>query len=241
MDVERHDVGEAGPVRVSEREALELTAGLDDQTLRAIQLEEPAEVGRRIGDPRLEADPVELPQPVKVRRTGASNHATSLDCDMPAGRVESIHVAASAGEAMRSVAEVRAIPGRGLESDRYFSKTGTYSGKEGADRQITFIEAEALEALQRDYRVALEPKESRRNVATRGVALNHLVGRRFWVGEVALRGLRLCEPCAYMERVSGKPVRAGLVHRGGLRAEILTEGTIRVGDEIQGSEEPGNP
>jgi MOSC domain-containing protein YiiM len=142
---------------------------------------------------------------------------------------------------MRSVAEIRAIPGRGLESDRYFSKTGTDSDKEGADRQITLIEAEALEALHRDYRIVLEPNESRRNVATRGVALNHLVGRRFRVGDVALRGLRLCEPCSYMERLSGKPVRAGLVHRGGLRAEILTEGTIRVGDEIRGAEEPGNP
>ena len=138
---------------------------------------------------------------------------------------------------MRSVSEVRAIPGRGLESDRYFSKTGTYSGKEGADRQVTLIETEALDALQRDYRIALDAKESRRNIATRGVALNHLVGRRFQVGEVALRGLRLCEPCSYMERMAGQPVRVGLVHRGGLRAEILTGGTIRVGDAIVPTED----
>ena len=129
--------------------------------------------------------------------------------------------------------EVRAVPGRGLEGDRYFSKTGTYSRHEGADRQITLIEVEALEALVRDYRIQLDPGESRRNVATRGVALNHLVGRRFRIGDVRLRGLRLCEPCSHMERLSGKPVRSGLVHRGGLRAEILTEGVIRVGDPVE--------
>lgn len=134
---------------------------------------------------------------------------------------------------MVPLGEVRAVPGRGLEGDRYFSKTGTYSRHEGPDRQITLIEVEALEAVERDYRIVLDPGESRRNVATRGVAVNHLVGRRFRIGEVRLRGLRLCEPCSHMERLSGKPVRSGLVHRGGLRAEILTEGVIRVGDLVE--------
>lgn len=134
---------------------------------------------------------------------------------------------------MVPLGEVRAVPGRGLEGDRYFSKTGTYSRHEGPDRQITLIEVEALEAVERDYRIVLDPGESRRNVATRGVAVNHLVGRRFRIGEVRLRGLRLCEPCSHMERLSGKPVRSGLVHRGGLRAEILTEGVIRVGDPVE--------
>jgi MOSC domain-containing protein YiiM len=152
---------------------------------------------------------------------------------MPGGRVEAIHIASAAGESMVPLGEVRAVPGRGLEGDRYFSKTGTYSRHEGADRQITLIEVEAVEALERDYRIALDPGESRRNVATRGVAVNHLVGRRFRIGEVRLRGLRLCEPCSHMERLSGKPVRSGLVHRGGLRAEILTEGVIRVGDPVE--------
>lgn len=134
---------------------------------------------------------------------------------------------------MTPVDAARAVPGRGLEGDRYFAKRGTYSRKDGADREVTFIESEALEALERDYGLTLEPKESRRNVATRGVALNHLVGRRFRVGEVTLLGLRLCEPCGYMERMSGQPVREGLVHRGGLRAQILTEGWIRVGDAVE--------
>jgi len=159
---------------------------------------------------------------------------SSLDSQgMPAGRVESIHLAATAGGPMSSVEGARAVPGRGLQGDRYFFKTGTYSRKDGAGREITLIEVEAVEALQRDYGIGCEPKETRRNVATRGVALNHLVGRRFRVGSVTLRGLRLCEPCGYMEQLCEKPVRAGLVHRGGLRAEILTEGTIQVGDVVE--------
>ena len=133
---------------------------------------------------------------------------------------------------MKSVDEVRAWPGRGLEGDRYFLRAGTYSARDGADREITLIETEALEALLRDYGVDLDPAETRRNVATRGVPLNHLVGRVFRVGAATARGLRLCEPCSHMERLSGKRIRAGLVHRGGLRAQILTEGRIRVGDDV---------
>ncbi|HEY3169924.1 MAG TPA: MOSC domain-containing protein [Thermoanaerobaculia bacterium] len=152
---------------------------------------------------------------------------------MPTGRVISIHVAPSAGAPMRSVDSARAVPGRGIEGDRYFLRAGTYSRTDGPDREITLVETEAIEALRRDYEVALEPKESRRNVATLGVALNHLVGRLFRVGDVTLRGLRLCEPCGHMERLSGKPARAGLVHRGGLRAQIMTAGVIRVGDSVE--------
>lgn len=134
---------------------------------------------------------------------------------------------------MSPVDSAHAVPGRGLEGDRYFARSGTYSRKDGADREITLVEIEALEALHRDYGIALAAGESRRNVGTRGVPLNHLVGRRFRVGEVTLLGLRLCEPCGYMEELSGKPVRAGLVHRAGLRAQILTEGWIRVGDAVE--------
>jgi MOSC domain-containing protein YiiM len=148
------------------------------------------------------------------------------------GHVVSIHVAAAAGSPMKAVDRVRALPGRGLEGDRYFLRTGTYSGTNGADREITLIETEAINALRRDYGVALEASETRRNIATRGVPLNHLVGRVFRVGQTTARGLRLCEPCSHMEKLAGKRIRAGLVHRGGLRAQILAEGWIRVGDEV---------
>jgi MOSC domain-containing protein YiiM len=145
----------------------------------------------------------------------------------------SLHVASVAGAPMGRVDSVRAVAGRGLEGDRYFLRTGTYSRKVGADREITLIEWEALDALARDYGLTIDASDPRRNVETRDVALNHLVGRTFRVGEATVRGLRLCEPCGHMERLCGKRVRPGLVHRGGLRAEILTDGVIRLGDPIE--------
>ncbi len=89
--------------------------------------------------------------------------------------------------------------------------------------------------MNRDYRVALDAGDSRRNIATRGVPLNQLVGREFTVGAISLKGIRLCEPCGHLEGLTREGVRAGLVHRGGLRAQILTGGVIRPGDPVQGS------
>jgi MOSC domain-containing protein YiiM len=152
---------------------------------------------------------------------------------MVKGTVVSLHIAAGAEKTMTSVPAVRAVPGKGLERDRYHDRTGTYSVRHGSDREVTLIEEEAVAALRRDYEVDFDAGDSRRNIVTCGVALNHLVGRDFRVGEVALRGIRLCEPCGHLERVTGRPVRAGLVHRGGLRAQILTAGTIRTADPIE--------
>jgi MOSC domain-containing protein YiiM len=104
--------------------------------------------------------------------------------------------------------------------------------KGGPDREVTLIEAEAIEALPRDEGVAFEASESRRNLVTRGVALNHLVGREFRVGSVPLRGIRLCEPCVHLESLTRPGVKAGLTHRGGLRAQLLGDGEIRVGDPV---------
>lgn len=133
---------------------------------------------------------------------------------------------------MVSVEQVRAVAGQGLEGDRYFTQTGTYSKKPRPDREVTLIEIEAIEALKRDHGIELDPGASRRNIVTRGVPLNHLVGRKFRVGQATLLGQRLCEPCAHLEGLSTKGVMRGLIHRGGLRAQILTGGTIRVGDPV---------
>ncbi|HEV2281539.1 MAG TPA: MOSC domain-containing protein [bacterium] len=99
--------------------------------------------------------------------------------------------------------------------------------------RVTLIEEGAFDALRPDYEIEFGAGDSRRNIVTRGVALNHLVGREFRVGDVALRGIRLCEPCRHLEQVTGRRVRAGLVHRGGLRAQILTAGSISTGDPIE--------
>ena len=124
---------------------------------------------------------------------------------------------------MQSVDEVRAVPEKGLEGDRYFLRQGTFY-KPQPDRELTLIEAEAIEALRSEFQVEYDLSASRRNLVTRGVPLNHLVGKEFWIGEVKARGLRLCEPCAHLQRLSHPKVLPGLVHRGGLRAQILSEG-----------------
>lgn len=132
---------------------------------------------------------------------------------------------------MQSVEEVRAISGKGLEGDRYFNQTGTFS-KPQPDRELTLIEIEAIEALKVELGVELDPGSIRRNIVTSGVALSHLVGREFRIGEVKARGIKLCEPCSHLARLAHSAVLPGLVHRGGLRAQILTDGTIRVGETV---------
>ncbi len=147
------------------------------------------------------------------------------------GRVVSLHLAMEASAPMQTVTEVRAIPGRGLEGDRYFTGTGFYSSKPSAGgREVTLIETESVEALDG---IKLAAADSRRNIATVGVPLNHLVGREFYVGPVRMRGVRLCEPCRHLDDLTQTGVMAGLVHRGGLRAQILTEGVIRPGDVVR--------
>jgi MOSC domain-containing protein YiiM len=148
------------------------------------------------------------------------------------GIVISIYIAPAAGAPMQSVAKIQAKAGRGLEGDRYCNRLGTFSGEPGTGREITLIEIEAIEALKRDYQIELEAELTRRNLVTRGVPLNHLVNREFNVGAVTLRGTRLCEPCLHMEKLTRKGVMSGLIHRGGLRADIAIEGVIHVGDII---------
>jgi len=149
------------------------------------------------------------------------------------GTIESIHIAANAKEPMLAVRSVVAVPGVGLEGDRYARGQGTFFKPE-PDYELTLIEAEAIEALQRDYNIQLAPGEARRNLVTRGVPLNHLVGCDFQIGKVKIRGIRLCEPCSHLEALTHRSVIKGLLHRGGLRAQVLTAGTIHVGDVVRG-------
>ena len=151
---------------------------------------------------------------------------------MSQGTVESINISREASGPMEQLAEVRAVSGRGLEGDRYFNKEGSFSQTPGTGRDVTLIEAEAIEALARDYAMELNPGDARRNIVTRGIALNHFVGKEFRVGEVTLRGVRLNEPCNHLASLTDQKVKAGLVHRGGLRAEIVSDGMIRVGDAV---------
>jgi len=151
------------------------------------------------------------------------------------GRVEAIAVAAQATGPMRQVEQARALAGRGLDGDRYAAKAGTFTPANDTARgyDLTLIEAEVLDQLALPNGGKLEYTEARRNVVTRGVELNALVGRRFRMGDVECLGQRLCEPCSHLERLTTKGVLRGLIHRGGLRADILTDGQLSIGAVIE--------
>lgn len=149
------------------------------------------------------------------------------------GEVISIYLRPGRARATQRVDSVKAVPGRGLEGDHRFDASEGASSLP-AKTEITLIEAEAIDAANRDYNITLGEAETRRNIVTRGAALNHLVDKEFSVGAVRCRGLKLCEPCDYLEGLLERPgFRKSLLHRGGLRAQILSEGEIKVGDTIE--------
>lgn len=152
---------------------------------------------------------------------------------MPMGVIAAIYLTPEKEAAANSVRQAKCVPGSGLEGDRYAKQAGTFSKPGAPDREVTLIEAEAIEAANRDYKSSLDPAATRRNVLTRGVALNHLVGRDFRAGHVVFRGIRLCEPCGHLAKLTSPETERGLIHRGGLRAQVLTAGTIHVGDMIE--------
>jgi len=149
------------------------------------------------------------------------------------GFVVSLHISKAEAQPMIAITEAHTVPGRGIEGDRYYLGTGHFSEHHGPSYEITLIEEETIMALNEEIEdLNLEPGDARRNVVTRGVPLNHLVGREFQVGEVTLRGIRLCDPCMHIAQLTRPEVLSGLVYRGGLRAQILTDGFIRIGDVI---------
>jgi MOSC domain-containing protein YiiM len=162
---------------------------------------------------------------------------SKLKCSLnlfPLSHLAQILIAASATSAMHSVMAARAVPGRGLEGDRYFLGIGTFSPTPPKpDFEITLIEREKIDAFARLSGLPFTAEQARRNLVTVGVDLNALVGLEFMVGDVRLRGIRLCEPCHYLAKISFPETLKGLVHQGGLRAEILSEGLLLVGDDIR--------
>ncbi len=152
---------------------------------------------------------------------------------MRKGKIVSIYISPTKGQPMQLTCEAHAVPGKGLVGDRYFSQRGAHSGKPDDSRQVTLIEIEAIEALEREKGIILQPSDARRNLVTSGVPLNNLVGKKFNIGEVSMKGIRLCEPCEYLAKMTTPEVLTGLLHRGGLRAEILSEGIIRIGDTVE--------
>jgi MOSC domain-containing protein YiiM len=144
------------------------------------------------------------------------------------GQVEAIFVAAERGELPAPIDRVRAYAGRGLEGNRYYWAEGNAP----PGRAVTLIAAEAVDAVAQDGDVSIEPAATRRNVLTRGIDVNELVGRRFRIGDVECEGVELCEPCAHLESMTQPGMVKAFVHRGGLNADILTDGEISVGDPV---------
>ena len=146
------------------------------------------------------------------------------------GRVAGIYVSGTKTEPMRSTPSAKAVRDRGLEGDRYAAKAGTFTPKSDRLRgyDLTLIASEVLDDVK------LPPAESRRNIVTTGIDLDALVGREFRIGSVRVFGQRLCEPCVHLQRLTRPGIISELVHRGGLRADVLSDGEIRVGDRITG-------
>ena len=160
----------------------------------------------------------------------------SFDANAPSwkGVVRFLHSTPRAFLPMESFDRLTLIAGKGIVGDRYMTDqaSGFYSHKPEEGRQITLFEIETLQALRRDLAIELLPEEHRRNVTVEGVALNHLVGKRFWVGSALLEGTRLSTPCRHIEEILGKAVFDPLIHRAGLNCRIVQGGVIHVGDPV---------
>ena len=154
---------------------------------------------------------------------------------MSDGRLLEIWIAPEAGAEMISCDSVNAIAGSGLEGDRY-RQSGSWSEQGGKpDQELTLIEQEQLIWFEETQGIAFPSSQTRRNLLTSGISLNELVGRRLMVGNIELEGLRLCEPCATLQKRTGLPVLPAMVGRSGLNCRIIRGGEIRVGDEIKAS------
>ena len=149
------------------------------------------------------------------------------------GRVESLHIVPRSFLPMKAVPSLRLIEGIGIEGDRYARGEGFYSDRPEEGRQVTLFEAETLDALWRDHKIRLAANEHRRNITTRGVPLNHLVGQKFRVGDAILEGTRLSTPCRHIEQITGQEIFTVLINRSGLHARILAGCAIFVGDPIE--------
>jgi MOSC domain-containing protein YiiM len=148
------------------------------------------------------------------------------------GQVEAIALRREKSGQIELVHSAVAEAGRGLVGDHIHSSLAP-AAENPHDKQITLIEAESLEAVQNEDQLQLSHVESRRNVLTRGVPLNHLVGKRFRIGSLLLEGQKLCEPCSHLEKLTRKKLITPFLHRGGLRARVVQGGTLAVGDVVK--------
>ncbi|MEM8955845.1 MAG: MOSC domain-containing protein [Verrucomicrobiota bacterium] len=150
------------------------------------------------------------------------------------GTILEILISESPDQPMCSQEKVNALAGRGLEGDRYFMKKGTFTpDPHQPDFELTLIEKEKIDEFVEKSGLDFEAQDTRRNLVTEGIDLNRLVDKEFLIGEVKAKGMRLCEPCNYLAKQTYRETLKGLVHKGGLRAQIISSGEIKVGDTIK--------
>jgi MOSC domain-containing protein YiiM len=152
---------------------------------------------------------------------------------MTTGILRGIWISPTACTPLIRVAEVRAIPGRGLEGDRYFLECGTFTHWPGGGRAISLIAEETLDAIRDEYGIDLSDGRNRRNLVTSGITLTDLQDRTFRIGTAVFRGIRTCPPCRHLEQLTGAGVFDALKDRGGFRADVIEEGILHVGDAIE--------
>ncbi len=151
---------------------------------------------------------------------------------MANGIVEGIYIAPTRGAPTEYAEQIHVVPGMGIEGDRYFSPIELKPSGSKPGLELTLIEMEAIEEICQEDGTQLTPNQTRRNIVTRRVSLNDLVGKDFTIGEVQLHGVRLCEPCNYLASRTYPRLIQSMAHRGGLRASILTDGFVHVSDRI---------
>jgi MOSC domain-containing protein YiiM len=152
---------------------------------------------------------------------------------MTNGILRGIWISPHARKSLMSVSEVRAVPERGLEGDRYFFARGSFSRWPGAGRAVSLIDEEVLEAIRREHGIDLAEGRHRRNLVVAGVSLPDLKDRTFRIGTAVFRGVRPCAPCRYLENITETGVFDALMGRGGFRADVIEEGIVRVGDTLE--------
>ena len=155
---------------------------------------------------------------------------------MNLGIVEGIYIAHVHGEQTEFVEQIHVVPGKGIEGDRYFYQPELKAVSAKPGLELTLIEIETIEAICLEDGIQLTPDQTRRNIVTRGVSLNDLVGHVFYINKIQLRGVRLCEPCNYLANRINPRILQTMAHRGGLRAEIISDGYIQLNDIISISE-----
>jgi MOSC domain-containing protein YiiM len=178
-----------------------------------------------------------MPKGINLTPRGTGHASVSRHKEMlMSGVLKEILTCSEAGAKMKSVPEAELQVGKGIIGDRYFHGKGTFSERLSGmpDVEITLIEKEEVDAFNAKAGTEFSPEDFRRNLVTTGVCLNDLVGREFTVGSVSLKGIRLCEPCAHLAGILGNDIMQHMVHKAGLRAQVVVSGTIKVNDIVNG-------